>query len=179
MYMEFKIINNFNDIEIELKTLIICDIDDTILKYNKDLNYFINLNNQTIDNIELSKLKAQDDYEFYQIDKYYDDISHTDLEGFYNMIEKINKVNGNIVFLTARHKTSDIFTRKQLDIININYNEFEIHYTGNLIPKGEYINKYINLRYYDKIIFIDDQNYNLYSVNEINPDIKCYKFEIN
>lgn len=177
--MEFETINNFNDIEINLKTLIICDIDDTILKYNKDLKYFIDLNNQLIDDINLSILKAETDYEIYKIDKYYEEITHTDLKGFYDLIGKINQVNGNIIFLTARHEAYDIFTRKQLDIININHYEFEIHYTGNLISKGEYIKKRINLQYYDEIIFIDDQNYNLYSVKEFNPNIKCYKFKIN
>lgn len=172
--MIYKTITTFNDVEIKLNTLIICDIDNTILKYKKDYNYFVELNNQHINNIYLSHVQAYTDYELYKANNCYKEIMHTDFDGFNNMI---NKNNGNIIFLTARHRMHDQFTRDQLNIIKIN--DCQIYYTNDDISKGVYIKYNLDLKHYDEIIFIDDQDENLQSVNELNPNIICYKFIIN
>lgn len=174
--MAYIEINNFNDIEINSNSLIICDIDETVLTYRKNLRYFIELNKQISPNPSIYYFKALEDYEFYKINEYYDDIIHTDLEGFYNMIDKINQLNGNIIFLTARHHSSNDYTRKQLSSINIHHHNYSIYYTGNTITKGDYIKLYLDIDGYDEIIFIDDLDFNLNSVYETNPKIKCYKF---
>ena len=82
------------------------------------------------------------------------------------------------MFLTARHSESDSWTRRQLKQIGINPEDFEIHYSGSSITKGEYIKRHINLDGKEDVIFIDDYDSFIKSVKDLHPQIKCYKFEV-
>lgn len=98
-------VSTFNDIIIVKNSLVICDIDETLLYY------------EGIDKTWWSETF----YRYYQIHKDYDKAdqlclaewtSHitsadkypffTDIAGYANMIAKINETNSQIVFLTAR-----------------------------------------------------------------------------
>jgi len=106
----------------------------------------------------------------------------TDPDGFSNLKKKIKLLSeSKMIFLTAR--TSDLkndnrYTRKHFETIELDYNDWDVHYTNNLISKGEYIKKNIKLEEYDEIIFIDDYESYIKHVKDIFPHINCYKFEI-
>jgi hypothetical protein len=174
--MTHKSINNFKDIEItNNKTLVICDIDNTILFHDVKLDKFVNIikndgfNEQEI--LELARQMMEIHCRIYPP-------SHTDLEGFKNLKDKVEKLNGKIIFLTARSYISDDFTKKQIQEIGLCYEEYEIHYTDNKISKGNYIKNNITTTIWNDIIFIDDYDFNLDSVKQILPESKCYKFEV-
>lgn len=179
--MFIKTINSFNKVFLSVKNLLlICDIDDTILTYDKNLNHFY----------EELKLEYPDQNEDYYLRESYNRYLiyinknkpfHTDYNGFIDMNNKIKELNGKIIFLTARNKRSEIVTRKHFEDIGLNYNDYEIHYTDNRIPKGDYIKYYLinYVNYVNDIIFIDDMTYNIDSVLKIFPRINCYKFVPN
>jgi hypothetical protein len=115
---------------------------------------------------------------------------HTDYDGFVNMYDKVKKLNGKIIFLTARNLSGDKTTKKHLKDIGINDlfgsdNEIEIHYTNNTISKGEYIKNNITTTIgennFTQIIFIDDYESYIETVlrHYTNEEINCYLFKRN
>jgi hypothetical protein len=175
-----KIINTFNDISITKEnTLILCDIDDTVLTFkhlDKDFMYFYNMIKQDFpdEDIDFIVNEARD---FYNTYRSYNKPIHTDYEGFTNMVTKLKNKNSNICFLTARNEEFKDYTKKDLNNIGINYDDFIIYFTGDKMSKGEYIKNNINLENINEIIFIDDYDNYLKSVIDLYPNIICYKFE--
>jgi len=175
--MEYTSINNFNDIEIiKNKTLIICDIDNTILYHDVKIEKFINiLKDDNFGEKEIIELANKMMNLYCRIFP----PSYTDVEGFKNLIDKTKKSNGKIIFLTARSEISKDFTKKQFQQIGLNYDDYDVHYTDNKIMKGDFIKSNIDTSLWDDIIFIDDHTFNLVSVSHKFPESKCYKFEIH
>jgi hypothetical protein len=110
----------------------------------------------------------------------------TDDNGFHNLLNRIEKSNSEIMFLTARENNEKNvkFTRKNFTDIGLDYDKYSIHYTdNNSISKGEYIKKNIiikeNKDKYREIIFIDDYESYIKTVNDVLPNVICYKFEAN
>lgn len=183
-------VSTFNDIIIVKNSLVICDIDETLLYY------------EGID----KKWWSETFYRYYQIHKDYDKAdqlclaewtSHitsadkypffTDRAGYANMIAKINETNSQIVFLTARCEYLRDMTLKHLHHLNID-NPI-LHFTGGQC-KGKYIlenilnvNVRANVRAnvnsdLRNIIFIDDRLQNIVDVKNklINFNLTCYLF---
>lgn len=184
----FTTINNFNQIELSnKKTLIICDIDETLFYWNKKTKDFYHMLKNDY-NMTNNKFNLTDDeiekeaFEFLNTYKCSFPPTITDPEGFKNLLNNINSSFGSkIIFLTARTSspsTNNKFTRKHFEINGLEYDNFDIHYTNNLISKGEYIKEYIDLKDWDEIIFIDDYEEYIKSVKDIFPNIKCYKFKV-
>ena len=88
-------------------------------------------------------------------------------------------LNGKIIFLTARSKFSEDYTKRQFGQIGLKYEDYDIYYTDNKIYKGDFIKSNIDTSLWYEIIFIDDYVFNLDSVSCIFPESKCYKFEID
>jgi len=101
--------------------------------------------------------------------------THTYYEGFVSMIKTINEMNCKLMFLTERHSNSDSCTRGHLKQIGVHPEDFEIHYSGSSMTKGEYIKGHINLEGLEDVIFIDDYDSFIKSVKDLHPQIKCYK----
>jgi hypothetical protein len=174
-----KQISSFNDIEItKNNTLILCDIDDTILYYPKcndncseiieimkELHYYLTEEEFCKDLIQLRNIY-----------KHVNKPTHTDYNGFMNMLCKLREHNGKLLFLTARNSSYHKQTKIQLSQIGISCNDNDIHYTNNTITKGEYIKNNININEWDEIIFIDDYVSFIKSVSELFPQIICYNF---
>lgn len=164
----FQTINSFNQIELtKPKSLDICDIDDTLLYWNKKKKDFydlvkvnhnkVNCNNSnslTYEEIEKEAIDLLLNYKC----KFLPNM--TDSKGFVDLSNKINSLPGSkIIFLTARKNdkaTNNIITRKHFEVNGLVYDNYKIHYTDNMMSKGEYIKKYIDLSNYDEIFFIDD-----------------------
>jgi hypothetical protein len=174
----FETIHSFKSIPItKPNTLVICDIDNTVIFFKKSVFYFYNklvdLFSEDFSNHELVDITKI----MYETHKINNIPNHTDLYGYINLKKRLKDMSGNFCFLTARHQKSDEYTKKDLELIFINPTEHTIHYTNNEISKGEYTSKYIDLDGVEDLIFIDDMEENLVSFHCFFPTARCYKFD--
>ena len=184
-------INTFDSIIIEnKKTLVICDIDNTILyqKSAKTIEEIYKILKGDLEEEDLEEEIKEEDLEeeikeeaiyYYRMLKSISKPICTDFIGFTNLEKIIKKLDGEIIFLTARNSSSETYTKKQFNDIGIDYNNYHVHYTNDKITKGNYIKNNIDLTEFENIVFIDDYDTNISSVNEYNNNILCYKFVID
>lgn len=176
----WKTIGKFSEIEIKPNTLILCDIDDTLLhhpalnnSWTTLIHNFFLMHSRTVFNMYNNKLAniAAERY----IEKILQEIPirHTDREGFFSMVEKAT----DFAFVTARSPEAKQFTYSNLESLDIPPDKYPIHFCG-YTAKGEYINTNFELSKYDYIVFIDDQERNLDNVGTIlyHPNLELYKF---
>lgn len=176
----FTVIKSFNQIAIKNKSLIACDIDNTVLKFN-------GITPTWWDNVYKNNRKLFGNTNFaYEIslDKWISHIKitkpeHTDSSGFCNMLHNCNITNSEFVFVTARNIKFEEMTRVHLTDIGIDMSKYKIHFLGDYC-KGKYIKNYLfNNTIHTSIVFIDDLEHNLLGVkNELSDMVQCYKFEI-
>ena len=173
------IINTFKSIHLpeNKKPIVICDIDLTFIRPKRD---YIDIYNQ-----------MKPDYsDPRELDQIVNDMLHmslsagmvkqTDSEGFQKMLERIKKLGGKFIFLTARGSMAHEKTIKDLVTAGLeNPQQFEIHYTGNQITKGHYIQRHNLLQGYDHYVFIDDYPHFLESALQIYTDMNGYLFKYN
>jgi uncharacterized HAD superfamily protein len=153
---------------IKENTLVICDIDDTFLRYEKGFGYFYD---KVKHNPKREAIKQTTNmYREYKQKNY---PKLTDYSGFMLMMH-ILKDKGELVFLTARKSDEETNTRKEFSHLGINYDYFKVFYTGDRITKGSFIKKNFKIKG-KNVIFIDDYIGNIESVSKI-PSIKCFKF---
>lgn len=175
------IINSFKTVVFNetKRPLVICDIDDTFLRPSEDPSYYNDLCKTAIippwemDYEVKCMMRTAMNMGF---------IKQTDFEGFNTMLENINRLNGKLIFLTARGSLYHEKTVRDLSICGLkNPEKYEIYYTNNQITKGEFIKKYNLLNGYEHISFIDDLSDAIKSVINIYPNINCYlfKYKIN
>lgn len=172
----FTTISSFEEVVLPSsgKPLIICDIDYTLICPVYGADYFIN------------KFKNKDTNEkvMYQIANEYSNrsfrlghIRQTDPKGFKKMVEQVEQMEGNLIFLTARHVHGHKKTLDDLIKVGLGGLKFKIHYTNNQISKGEYIKMYKLTEGYDSVCFIDDYTEFIQSVVDLFPEINCYRFK--
>jgi len=187
-----KTISSFDQVELSLrgKPLILCDIDNTLLRYNKEYHhvyadvekkydrgmtqYGMTRNMLESSNQRYTKIQYIAKMEY---DQYIQETPPipTDAEGFNRLLLRVYMLNGELKFVTARGRLSKEFTRKHFKQIGVNYDDFDIHYT-DATHKGEYIKKNISLEGYNDIYFIDDLDSFIDNVQSHLPQIQCYKF---
>jgi hypothetical protein len=158
------IIYSFNQVVIKgSRPLIICDIDETLLRWENSLQDIYNKYSLIYPNLNHSNLEimAENHYSMYRNET---PPIPTDDAGFKLLLTRLG-VTGKLMFLTAR--SPSYHTRDDLDSIGLENYMFDIHFTANKIPKGEYIKKYIDISSYDDIIFIDDNPVYINSVLDI------------
>lgn len=168
-------IHTFDEVCITSGSLILIDIDDTTLYYEKNLDHFYALNKQMYPTIHYEDclMFACNDYSRYTS---YHNPSHTDLAGFNRLVERANKSKSVVMFLTARHCNGEPTTKKEFASIGIDYDSFKVHYTNNAMSKGEYICKYIDCAKFKEVVFIDNDEKYIQSVKKCCPQVVCYKF---
>lgn len=178
----FTSITTFDSIIIDnKKTLLICDIDNTLLyqKPEQEYDFFYQMVKKDFGDImSEDEIKKEASY-FYKMAISIAKPKCTDFNGFMNLEKKIKSLNGTIIFLTARNLTSEKYTQNQFSQIGLDYKNYLIHYTNDKITKGEYIKDNIDLSQFENIIFIDDYESYILSVKEYFDNITCYKFVIN
>jgi hypothetical protein len=171
------IINTFKAITFpeDKKPLVICDIDKTFLRPKFDYNFYYNLMKPKCPNPEeLNYLVNNMLHSSLNIGL----VKQTDSEGFSLMLEKVKQLGGKLIFLTARSSLAHIKTINDFIKAGLqNPEQFEIHYTSNVITKGDYIKNFGLLNGYDHHIFIDDYPHFLESALRIYPDMNCYLFK--
>lgn len=169
--------NTFDKIIIKPKTLLICDIDDTILKFehidskwwNEKYHYFLAESN----NPEQADSKTLECWIEYVITN---NPTHTDQVGFQNLLKKISETKSELIFVTARRIGLEEITKKHFDHINISNQDYKIYHIGN-VPKGKFIKSNIQFDNFENFVFVDDLDKNLESVyNAMGNKFILYKF---
>lgn len=182
----FQVIQTFNDVKIyeNLKPLIICDIDHTFIRCSYDIDHFRKIvydNYKSLPNmIKIHLIENSNEEAVDLMNRAYNVgfIKQTDPEGFNAMLQKIERLNGKLIFLTARGFNYHEKTINDLKRVGFeNAEKFDIHYTSSEISKGEYIKKFNLIHGYQHISFIDDYPPFLASVQDIFPQINCYLFK--
>lgn len=159
-------VKSFKDIPVERNTLVLCDIDDTVIVFEK-------LGKKWWRERFDDYYERNGDYEFsekavlkewiHQIHK--EKPVHVDKEGFDDFVERINSTGSTLVFVTAR--TADLYclTLHHLKQVGITP-KTDVHYTNDT-TKGEYIANVIDFDDFDHIVFIDDMEHNVNSVKRV------------
>jgi hypothetical protein len=177
----WKVIKSFSEIDIQPNTIVLCDIDDTLLhhpginhSWSNLISVFFNIqhfeetgtHNQTESNKKA--VKFCDDV-FNTIP-----LQHTDREGFFDMVKKSTE----FAFVTARQENAKNFTYENLKSLDIDPEIMKVHFCGNE-AKGEYIVRNFDLEKYDHVVFIDDQLRNVENVVSVvnHVGLKVYRFE--
>jgi hypothetical protein len=172
----FKQIISFRDVKIYDNTLIVFDIDDTVLGYKEfSHNYFHNQLKYHKKNISCNNTvmnNAVNDW-FNLVQK--STPHHMDEDGFYELMHKIHNNNSEHLFLTARNPRFKDITERHLHKIKINHKNIYYVAGGN---KGEILKDIIkDYSEYNKLIFIDDMEKNLTDVYKTFGDkIDLYHF---
>lgn len=166
--LTYQTINSFTQIDIpNVKTLVICDIDETAITFDAGIDFCRGLADELNEPFD----------QIFQMYKSINKPTQTDPEGLAELVDKIKLSQGQLMFLTARNELSHKKTKSDLDSSGLNYEAQPVHYTNNLISKGEYIKTNIKLDDYEKIIFIDDYPSYIQTVLKSNPQIECYLFK--
>ena len=136
--LAYETITSFSEIPIVNKTLVICDIDDTLIKSKKDLEHFISVVKSDYNLIKIEypffedskeptfKELLSEAWDMQQIHNQVFGFEHTDNDGFNKMTELVAQTNSKIIFLTARHKLSEEFTRKNFNQIGLDYENYQV-----------------------------------------------------
>ena len=157
------------------RTLILCDIDDTLLKWDRTLESCI---------VEAISLFPNESEDFqrrfgYNIWVTYREIVPpiwTDERGFVDMLGRLSPCS-RLAFLTARAGGECAeWTRRDFASLGLTYDPSGVFYTGNTMTKGKYIENHIPLEGFEHVIFIDDLQENIDSVSANFPQIQCYRW---
>ena len=171
-----KQITSFRSITLFQNTLIILDIDDTIIGY-KEFNH-------TFFSDKIAHYKSLHGCDIISVDfavaDWIEQVEkgtpyHMDEDGFNHLMNYITKTNSNHFFLTARNPNFRNITEKHLEDLNI-INSHVYYVSGK--NKGEYLKNIIDKHpKYDHIIFVDDSEKNLLDMQKtFGNTIELYHF---
>jgi hypothetical protein len=176
----WKPIHSFSEIDIQKNTLILCDIDDTILHHPAiNVNWIMIIHNffhikYHADNGHHNRPQTEMEINQY-LDTVFETIPmrHTDRAGFFAMVGGATE----FALVTARQPTTKDFTYDNLRCLGIDPEKYAVHFSGNM-GKGDYINLHFDLSKYDRIVFIDDQPRNLENVflRLFHQNLELYQF---
>lgn len=177
----WKTIQRFSEIDIQPNTLVLCDIDDTLLHHpaiNHDwmnlIHAFFYMQHYEITGTHDKNESLKKYTQFY--DEAFNNIplQHTDRDGFFAMVEK----STTFVFVTARQDVTRDFTYTNLRSLDIDPSTYKVHFSGS-IAKGEYIMQNFELTKYEHVVFIDDQMRNVENVLSVvdHPGLEIYHFQ--
>jgi predicted secreted acid phosphatase len=172
------VIFSFFDVEIKPNSLVVIDIDETLAKYEGINPTWWNNTIETHFTIHNDYNMAQSNtYNMWKHHIHTSLPTHTDMDGFFNLVDRVEELSSDLIFVTARDDTHmrDI-TMQHLEHLGIVDKHVSFSSHTNKVPYiGEYIE--LNKKSYDKIIFIDDNDKNLNDVKtHFVDDVECYKF---
>jgi len=171
-----KEVSTFKEIPIQRNTLVLCDIDDTVIVFKElgkkwwreRFDYYYERNGD----YEFSNQAVLKEW-IHQIHKVKP--VHVDETGFIDFMERIEATGSTIVFVTARSQDLADLTLKHLEHVGITP-KLDVHYTNNL-PKGDYIANVLDFDDFEHIVFIDDMEHNVNSVERVFGDkVERYLF---
>lgn len=154
-----NVINSFRSIILRERSLIICDIDDTILDYGEIIEKYWKDNVHDPDFSNWHNI----------IKNTTPDITNND---FHDFIQHINQTNSEIHLVTHRNKSFLEITNLHLSMFGIN--GLPVHFLGGH-SKGKYSITNFNIEDRD-IIFIDDSESNHSDFLLHVPNVKQFLF---
>jgi hypothetical protein len=174
-----KHINSFSQINpIKPKTLVVLDIDETILRFqqiNKEwwddtytrlLPYY---KEKTFTHVELLWIKYISNNKPILLDK----------DNFYIFLENIKNENSELILLTARNESISFLTMKHLESCGLDINLSQVFYNKN---KGEELQKIVTTIFpnIENILFVDDLEENLTNIQHVfnNDELSKYNLEL-
>lgn len=154
-------INRFSEIVIRRRLLVLCDIDDTVFCYGKEIEEY---------------WKSKIDDPGYK--KWINIIKRTNPkltdDKIHEFIEELIRNDCDFHFVTHRNLLFRDITYKHLSYFNLN--NHPIHFlTGS--SKGDYINSNFDISKYEGIVFIDDSIHNILDVEVKVNNSKNYRFQ--
>lgn len=177
--MEYVKINSFEEVKLIEKSLLVIDIDDTILSYDglgndwwkKTMKKYLKITNN---DYELSDILSNIEWrnEVKEIEP-----NHTDSDGFFKMLENGKRMDLEMFVVTARDPIMETITYEHFEKAKIE--GLTVYFSGGK-NKAEKINEVMSKKVeeYNKIIFIDDNEKNLNDVKKFFKEKSiCYKFE--
>lgn len=175
---ETKQISLFDDVVISQNTLIICDIDDTIL--------WLELMKKTLEKNKWNKseMTGQGYNRAEWIAYISSNIpSHTDEKGFIKLLERVRETDSRIMFVTARGSYLRDVTLSHFNSLKLEQIDFEkdVYHIGGQ-QKGDFIVQNAEFKKYDNVVFIDDLDSHINNVKdhiESLCKLTCYKFTCN
>ena len=175
-----KRIGTFRDLDVRPKSLVLLDIDETILFYEninerwwkEKVDYHVQL--RKCDGPEAITHAAEDWFEHIQ--------AHlpkpTDAVGLDDLLDRIRRTNSELRFITARNPKYKHITELHLSHLGLGGLSGSVCYLGGA-SKGKYILNNIDTDKYDSIMFIDDLEHNIASVTDAMRDharLETYQF---
>ena len=172
-----KHINTFSQINpIKPKTLVVLDIDETILRfqqidnkwwddtYTRLLPYY---KEKTSTHVELMWIKHISNNKPILLDK----------DNFYIFLKNIENENCELILLTARNKSISFLTMKHLESCGLNINLSRVFYNIN---KGVELQKIVTTIFPDiqNILFVDDLEENLTNIQYVFSNEKLSKYNL-
>lgn len=149
-HVNYSFVDNVTQIPVYTgDCLYVCDLDDTLLK-----QYYI-FNKK---GIKLSSGKT-----IYR--REVTGLHHPDIPQWMSIIP-------HLIYLTARDQSS--FNQTVNDLVENNLRYAPIIFSQQ---KGHALKAYLDKSpiIFDKVIFIDDKDYNIRQVKVVNPNVECYR----
>jgi hypothetical protein len=169
-----KVIKNYDEIILQPNTLIIMDIDDTLIKFNsigktwwKDINEYYAKHND----VKIAKQLAYNDWKSI-IEKEKPELLDTEL--FLELLDRIDNTNSKLILLTARDVEMKPYTLKNIHDCGIH---IEPEYVHHAWPKGKKVKELYEKYPGDHIVFVDDYLDNIEDVIKEVPNSICYLIE--
>jgi hypothetical protein len=175
-------ISSFCQVKLVPKSLLVLDIDETILKYKHgdtyiDRSWWSAKRQHFFDehcDEKIAKTKAFE----YWIDHIYSTYPiHTDKDGLMKLFNDATDMNIDIIFLTARSQFLKKITLHHLNYLDIPINK--IYFSGGT-KKHDVLSNLLDTEFthIDHIIMIDDHEDNLQGIHEnIKKGLDLYQFE--
>lgn len=173
----------FAHVEVVPNTLVLLDIDETILFYDGiDEDWW----SERIDYHATSSQCCNETAMLLSIDDWFRHISchhprHTDRAGLDALLRSIEDTHSHLLFITARNPKYKPITIDHLRRLGLQRVEDRVHYLGGW-PKGDYIQTNIDTSSYARVVFIDDVSKNIASVADAltrDGKLRTYQFVMN
>jgi hypothetical protein len=160
-------IKNYDTIDIPHNSLIVFDLDETIIQFPYITKQWWE---NTKKAYELIDVKTADERSYsdwlYIVNTY--NPSLLDITEFNKFLMRIKETNSHFIIVTARNIKLKELTQKHLKIVGINC---DVYYS---LDKGIMINAIKKNYVYNHIIFVDDNPKYINQVEELNPEIITY-----
>lgn len=173
----------FAHVEVVPNTLVLLDIDETILFYDGiDEDWW----SERIDYHATSSQCGKETAMLLSIDDWFRHISchrprHTDRAGLDALLRSIEDTHSHLLFITARDPKYKPITIDHLRRLGLQRVEDRVHYLGGC-PKGDYIQTNLDTSSYARVVFIDDLTKNIASVTGAltrDGKLRAYQFVMN
>lgn len=152
---------------LEKRTLIVCDVDYTLVDYGKPFAHFL----KGVQ--EAEAYKAYDDYIRAHEPR------HTDPAGFIRLMKEVLHTDSHLIFVTARPSPWEGFTRKEFTSLNLDYDFFEVYYLNGQC-KAEFCQGYIKgtnkEKGFEQVFLIDDYKKNIQAFQDLMPGSRTFLF---